>query len=304
MDESPIGGLGGEGDGSDDMDIGVLHSLRSPSTGTGGMGELSEILAGNVEGGDTAMEPLVLQSASINPNIHQTASIGVTALFDGLGGMDLGAGGNLAPTQHTLADPSNSQQQQQSDSVDIWIRESLEALLSESMPPVDLSLYESMGQVASLPSTFPPTFSPSAIGDQASNPRISMSHWANPQTDFYSLGLELPVTVPEPSPKPTSADGSALEGLLFAFCVLSQTASMRDAWLTPVDDRYVAPAWTATYPPGTREAMYRRYQEVTNVHALCRACRKAVAAACMSHPGLFHLRLADSGRYQLAPEAT
>lgn len=287
MDESPIGGLGAEGDGSDDMDIGVLHSLRSPSTGTGGMGELSAILDENVEGGgDTEMDLPVLQSASVNTSIHETAPIGVAGLFDGLGGMDLGASGNLVPTQHSLVDHSNAQQQ--SDSVDIWIRESLEALLSESMPPVDLSLYESMGQVASLPSTFPPAFSPSAIGDQASNPRASISHWANPQTDFYSLGLELPVTAPEPLSKPPPTDGPALEGLLFAFCESFKTVSMHGPWLRliSVDDRYVAPAWTATYPPGIREAMYRRYQEVTNVHALCRACRKAVAAACKSQPGL------------------
>lgn len=47
-----------------------------------------------------------------------------------------------------------------------------------------------------------------------------------------------------------------------------------------VDNRYVLPAWSLTYPSRTRKAVIARYYEVTNAHRVTQLCRLAVAAVC------------------------
>lgn len=53
------------------------------------------------------------------------------------------------------------------------------------------------------------------------------------------------------------------------------------------DDRFLAPLWAVTYPPGTREVMLGRHKHVASSHALNKKCKEAAAAMCEFDHGFY-----------------
>lgn len=154
-----------------------------------------------------------------------------------------------------------------------WLNMDLDSLLAQSLPPLDMSLYQSMGDLAPIPSDTVPYGADS-------------SAYAFPVPDISPHGSTLTAHTPHALQNIASSVSYTpvtpqVQSILRDFC---EFISIRNfAWFIltdPLDDRFLGPAWAVTYPPGTREVMLGRHKHVAKSHLLNQRCKEAAAAIC------------------------
>lgn len=189
-----------------------------------------------------------------------------------------GSSSSVTPAQNAVAPQGDGDLTMAEDPTLSWLNMDLDSLLAQSLPPLDMSLYQSMGELAPIHSDTVP-YGQTESSYAFTLPEVSSASYIRP--------------APAPTPQLSRATLAApaftpvtpqIQLILREFCKSHSMVGSGADRAHHTDDRFLGPAWAITYPPGTREIMLGRHSHVANSHLLNQKCKEAAAAICTCVP--------------------